>query len=77
MAHWTKDHEAMLETLWAEGYSGTEIADELNEKVGPIPNPYGRRGPRKINRDMVIAKARRMALPRRGSPLGQRPVDFI
>lgn len=69
MAFWPKDHEDRLRELWAEGCTGTEIADELNEKVGYLPRASPRKGPRKITRDMVIAKARRMALPSRPSPI--------
>ena len=70
MAFWTPDHEELLKKLWAEGCTGGEIAQELNGRVGAIPRIQGNREPKKINRDMVIAKARRMGLPRRESPLG-------
>lgn len=76
MAFWTPEHEQLLKSLWESGYTGGEIAQELNERVGAIPRLGGKREPKKINRDMVIAKARRMGLPRRESPLGQRPSDL-
>lgn len=73
MAFWTPEHEKLLAKLWAEEYSGTEIAREIMDQVGPLPRVTKNGEPKKINRDMVIAKARRMGLERRPSPLGQRP----
>lgn len=72
MAFWPKEHEDMLRELWAEGLTGTELAEELNEKCGFLPRAGVRKGPRPITRDMAIAKARRMGLPSRGSPIKPR-----
>ena len=67
MTIWTPQHEEKLRELWAKGWTGTEIAEALPPLQGSSAKP-----PRKVNRDMVIAKARRMKLPPRGSPIGQR-----
>ena len=74
MAFWPKEYEDKLRELWTEGWTGTEIAQEINENIGLMPGSK-RRGPRSLNRDMVIAKARRMGLPSRPSPLGARPLQ--
>lgn len=73
MAFWKPEHEQLLVTRWNEGWSGSEIAEELNKVIGPIPIVSGKNAGKgkAINRDMVIAKARRMKLQSRPSPLPQ------
>lgn len=64
MAFWTQEHENMLVKLYKQGLTGSEIADELNEKIGGLPR---HKGPRPINREMALAKIRRMGLCDRGT----------
>ena len=71
MGSWTKQHMGRLAELWNEGATGGEIAKELNDTMGPLPPVSHLTPPRPITRSMVIAKAKRMGQPGRGSPLKQ------
>lgn len=64
MAFWTQEHEELLVRLYKQGLTGSEIADEINEQLGGLPR---HKGPRKINREMALAKIRRMGLCDRGT----------
>lgn len=61
---WTPELERDLTDRWNRGETASQIAAGLP----PIP-PKGKRPERKVTRDMVIGKARRMGLPSRPSPI--------
>lgn len=64
---WTPEIEDELRRRWAAGQTAREIADVLPAMPGEGELP-----PRRITRDMVIGKARRMGLPSRPSPIKQK-----
>jgi GcrA cell cycle regulator len=57
---WTPPQEEKLRELWLANKSASQIAEE----IAPLAKPG-----KKITRDMVIGKARRMGLDPRPSPI--------
>jgi GcrA cell cycle regulator len=57
MSGWTSDRIEMLKSLWDQGYSGTQIADELGG----------------VTRNAVIGKVHRLKLPLRDKKAAPRP----
>lgn len=68
---WTEAHENELRRRWNAGESAAQIAAVLPALPPREPGTSWR----KVTRDMVIGKARRMGLPSRPSPIKRGKAD--